>query len=103
MSRKPGTFARTTQGVFILEKVRIMDQEKLKEIKQIMGEMTCTKGFKCAASGFQKVCKANDHGVDDVLLCLEEDHVSCNFVVLYGENHYCQCPLRVHLAKKLKI
>ena len=78
---------------FILEKVRIMDQEKLKKIKEIMGEMTCTKNFKCAASGFQNVCKANDHGVDDVLLCLEEDHMSCNFVV----------PLRVHLAKKLKI
>ncbi len=86
-----------------MEKARIMDEEKLKEIQTIMGDMTCTKGFKCAASGFQKICKAGDHGVEDVLLCLEEDHVSCKFVVPYGENHYCRCPLRVHLAKKLKI
>ena len=45
-----------------------MDQEKLNKIKEIMGEMTCSKGFKCAASGFQKVCKASDHGVEDVLI-----------------------------------
>jgi len=86
-----------------VEKTKIIDQEKLREIEAIMGEMTCTKGFKCAASGFQEVCKANDHGVEDVLLCLEKDHMSCKFVVPYGENRYCRCPLRVHLAKKLKI
>ncbi len=80
-----------------------MEQEDLRKIEEIMGEMTCTKDFKCAASEFQMVCKANDHGVDDVLLCLEEDNMACKFVVPFGENYYCRCPLRVHLAKKLKI
>lgn len=95
--------ARTHHSVNNMEKTKIKNKEELKEIQEIMGEMTCTKDFKCAASGFQQICKADDHGVEDFLLCLDEDPMSCKFVVPFGENLYCRCPLRVHLAKKLKI
>ncbi|MFC1821470.1 hypothetical protein ACFL9T_02105 [Thermodesulfobacteriota bacterium] len=80
-----------------------MKQEDREKIEQIMGEMQCPKNFKCAESGFENVCKANDSGMDDFLLCLEKDPTACKFVVPYGTSNYCRCPLRVYLAKKLMI
>ena len=80
-----------------------MKQEDRKRIEQIIGEMQCPKNFKCAESGFENVCKANDNRLDDFLICLEEYPMACKFVVPFGASYYCRCPLRVYLSKKLMI
>jgi len=80
-----------------------MKKEDREKIEQIIGKMQCPKGFKCAESGFKNICRADDPGMDDYLLCLEKNPVACNFIVPYGSSFYCRCPLRIFLAKKLMI
>ena len=79
-----------------------MDEGYKKEIEKIIGGMKCPKDFKCCKPGFDVVCKAKDIGLETFLECLEEDPRSCQFSVPFGEGYFCQCPLRVYIAKKLK-
>ena len=80
---------------------KMMEEEVSKKIEVIMGDMQCPKNFKCAESGFEDLCKAKDIGLDSYLKCLESNPSNCNFALSYGYKHFCQCPLRVFLAKKL--
>jgi len=72
------------------------------KIKEIIGGMKCPKDFICYKSGFEKLCKAEDVGKKSILLCLEENPIDCKFSLPIGSTYYCQCPLRVYLAKNLK-
>jgi hypothetical protein len=78
-----------------------MDQDLKKEIKEIMGKLECPLDFTCLKSGFDKACKARDVGLEEHLECLEEHPVDCGFSVSYGSSHFCHCPLRVYIYKKL--
>ena len=80
----------------------MMKEEDRKCIDEIMAGIQCPKGFKCAASGFDQLCKARDIGLERYLGCLEENPPDCTFALSFGYRHMCQCPLRVYLAKKLK-
>ena len=64
--------------------------------------MECPKGFKCAKSGFDKLCRAKDIGLENYLECLEENPDDCPFALSFGYSYMCDCPLRVYLEKKLK-
>jgi hypothetical protein len=78
-----------------------MEKDVTKKIKEIIGELNCPKNFKCTKQGFKHLCKGKNVGLDHYLECLEENTVNCTFRVPYGKSHYCRCPLRVYLAKKL--
>ena len=80
-----------------------MREKEKKQIENIIGHMKCPKNFKCADSGFERLCKARDFGLDKFLECLEESPSECPFALPFGSTHFCQCPLRVHLAKALGI
>lgn len=71
-------------------------------IKEIIGDMQCPKDFICYKSGFEKLCKADDVGRKNLLICLEEDPLDCKFSLPIGSTYYCQCPLRNYIARKLK-
>jgi hypothetical protein len=79
-----------------------MQDTDRKTIKAILGELGCSKDFKCAAHGFEKLCKARDFGLDGYLECLDEDRFNCPFALSFGDKYLCQCPMRVYLAKKLQ-
>jgi hypothetical protein len=72
-----------------------------KQIEEIIGQLKCPKDFKCYKSGFEVLCKAKDIGIESFLECLEETPFACKFAVPFGGLYYCQCPLRVYVAKKL--
>jgi hypothetical protein len=78
-----------------------MDEEVRKRIEQIAAGMKCPKGFRCARSGFEELCKAKDVGLDGYLECLEKNARECPFALPFGYGHFCECPLRVYIAKKL--
>ena len=78
-----------------------MKEGDRKKIEAIIGKMQCPKDFKCAESGFNNLCKAEDQGIENYLECLEASPLTCKFALSFGNGHYCQCPLRVYLAKKL--
>ncbi len=76
--------------------------EDCRRIEEIIGKMTCPKGFRCAESGFENLCKARDFGVESYLDCLDENRSLCRFALPFADIYLCQCPLRVFLAKKLR-
>lgn len=80
----------------------MMREEDRKKIEEIMAGMTCAEGFNCAKSGFERLCKAKDFGLENYLECLEEPPRTCTFALPFGYGHFCLCPLRVYLSKKLK-
>ena len=79
-----------------------MGEEERKKIDEIINGLKCPKDFACAQSGFERLCKARDLGLESFLDCLEEKPAGCNFALAFGNGYLCQCPLRVYLAKKLK-
>jgi len=79
-----------------------MRDDHRERIEEIIGKIQCPKNFKCAESGFENLCKAKDIGLSAYLECHEENPQKCQFAVLFGAGYFCQCPLRVYLAKKPK-
>ena len=77
-------------------------EEDRRRIEEIIGKMVCPKGFRCAESGFENLCKARDFGVESYLDCLDENRSLCRFALPFADIYLCQCPLRVFLAKKLR-
>jgi hypothetical protein len=80
----------------------MMGEEEQKKIEEIIGQLICPKDFICAQSGFERLCKARDIGLESFMECLEEKSAGCKFALPFGDGYFCQCPLRVYLAKKLK-
>ena len=78
-----------------------VDEAQRKKVEEIIGGMSCPKDFQCAASGFEILCKAKDWGLEGHLECLEPDSRGCLFAVPFGHDHFCNCPVRVYLAKNL--
>ena len=73
-----------------------------KKIEKIINGLQCPKGFKCYKSGFKKVCKAKDIGMEEHLKCLEKSNPRCIFAIPFGDGYFCRCPLRVYIAKEIK-
>jgi hypothetical protein len=74
---------------------------KNKQIERIIGQIKCPKGFECYKSGFENLCKAEDIGLNNFLLCLEERALAqCLFSVSLGGRTYCECPVRVYICKR---
>lgn len=84
-----------------MEKENLMKQEIGKEIREIMGEMQCSKNFKCSSYGLKKLCKAKDIGKKKHLVCLESDPTDCEFSIDSVSEYFCSCPLRIFIARKL--
>ena len=79
-----------------------MEKAILQQIEEIRKRMKCSKGFQCAESGFEKLCKAKDVGLKHHLLCQENASAVCDFSLLLEKKYYCACPLRVYLTKNLQ-
>jgi hypothetical protein len=71
------------------------------EIEKIIAGLKCPKDFICYTSGFKKLCRAKDIGIESFLECLERNPLSCQFSFAFGFMHLCKCPLRVYFYKKL--
>jgi len=78
-----------------------MDSATRDRIEVIIGGMSCPKNFQCAESGFEVLCKAEDVGLRRHLKCLDDEPNACPFAMPISGTFFCQCPLRVYLAKKL--
>ncbi len=78
-------------------------REHKEDIEKIMSEMTCSKDFKCVKSAFENSGRTRDIGMKTFIECLEQNPEECEFSFPFGYQHFCRCPLRVYLSKKLKI
>jgi len=85
--------------------VFILEENYKKQIEDIIGQMECPKGFQCAKSGLKILCKAKElMALEDYLECLEEQSIaiSCKFSIQFDGAYFCECPLRVYIAKHLR-
>jgi hypothetical protein len=78
-----------------------MEEDYKKKIEEIIGQLKCSKDFECYKAGYENLCKAKDIGLESFLECLEQDLQGCQFSIPFGNTRFCQCPLRVYIAKKL--
>ena len=79
-----------------------MKKRHREAIEEIMSTIKCPKDFICYRSGFEKLCKAKDIGMESFLECLEDKPIKCHLTLYVNDVLYCQCPLRVFISKKLK-
>lgn len=77
------------------------DRNHKKELEEILNGLQCPKDFACYKSGQEKLCRAEDIGLESFLVCLEKNPADCSFSVVFGDMFFCQCPLRVYIARKL--
>ena len=80
-----------------------MEEAITRQVNEIMKRMTCRKGFKCAASGFENLCRAKDIGLKRHLQCLELFPSLCEYSLALENKYFCACPLRVYLTKKIEL
>jgi hypothetical protein len=81
---------------------RVVNKDHKNEIEEIIGQMQCAKDFQCYKSEFKILSKTKDIGLESYLQCLEENVFGCQFSVRFGGNYFCECPLRVYIAKEMK-
>ena len=80
-----------------------MTEDQKRQIDEICDKFSCPRDFECCRSEFRNLCDAKDFGIERFLRCLDEDPKNCQFSLLSLQNTYfCQCPLRIHIAKILK-
>ena len=81
-----------------------MNEGQKRQMDKIIKEMECSKDFKCYKSGFMNICKTvKDFGHKSILECTGEHICGCEFKEYFGSSYFCKCPLRIYLAKELKI
>ncbi|MES0349630.1 MAG: hypothetical protein ABUK19_02820 [Desulfobacteria bacterium] len=80
-----------------------MEQAHVQEVEEVMYEIGLPKDFKYYKPGVGFTCKAKDVGMESYIVCLEEHPLECKFSVgFFGDRFYCECPLRVYVAKMLE-
>jgi hypothetical protein len=78
-----------------------MRKSHKKQITEILDGLRCPKHYTCYTSGTEELCRAEDIGLESFLVCLEKNPRDCTFSVGFGDIYFCQCPLRVYLARKV--
>jgi hypothetical protein len=71
------------------------------DLEEIIGNMQCPKDFVCYRSEFEQLCEIKYAGTEAFLECLQESPGDCKFSAAFGTKSYCQCPLRIYIAKRL--
>jgi hypothetical protein len=80
----------------------MMKEEYRKKIEEIIDGIRCPDNFKCVEGGFERLCKATECGLEYHLECLETNRMfPCKFELLLDNLRFCQCPLRVFIAKNI--
>ena len=78
-----------------------LTEQQQEKITEIMALTECQKDFRCYKSGLDNLCKATDIGTKGYVNCFQENQISCEFIIAYGDGFFCRCPLRIYIAKNL--
>ncbi|MHA2428698.1 MAG: hypothetical protein ACXADB_11810 [Candidatus Hermodarchaeia archaeon] len=77
-----------------------MEQEHVQRIQDLIKD--CPRDRKVSKLGFEIPCKAKYIGLESHFECLEKDF-TCRFSLSFGYDYFCICPVRVTIAKELKM
>jgi len=75
---------------------------KQEQIEEIISAMPCPKNFKCYKSQLNTISEIKDIGTKTLFKCSEGNPQCCQSSFPFGHEHFCKCPLRIFMAKKLK-
>ena len=78
-----------------------MERVAQERIEEMMSGLKCPKNYVCYRSGLKNLCKAKDVGLDSFVACMMDDPLACKFSIHFGGIFFCQCKVRVYIAKKL--
>lgn len=67
-----------------------------------MKKQRCEKKFACYKSGMKDLCKARVIRRGKTVQCLEPKKKPCDYRISTLFKRLCQCPIRIHIAKKHK-
>lgn len=91
------------QAAFMeIQRKDTMESAVQEHIEELIGGLQCPKGFSCYTSGFKNLCKVKDIGLESYVACLMKDPLACKFSLQFGGIVFCQCKLRVYIAKQLR-
>jgi hypothetical protein len=79
-----------------------MDKDIQDQIEEMLDGLECPREFSCYTSGLKNLCKVSDVGLESFVACLRADPSQCKFSIYFGGVFFCQCKLRVYIAKKLR-
>jgi len=80
-----------------------MDAGQKRRIEEAVAQMECPSGFERCRLSFERLCEAQEGRRQSCVECLEEKPGGCNFRVPLGSGTFCRCPIRVYVAKELRI
>ena len=100
-SEKASCAADFEYGINFRTKAMIQ-KEIHSHIEGMIGSIKCPKDFICYTSEFKSICRAKDIGLESFVACLATDPLKCKFSIHFGGIFFCQCMLRIYIAKKLK-
>jgi hypothetical protein len=78
-----------------------IQQNIQEDVEEIIDGLKCPKDFSCYTSNFKSLCRAKDVGLESFIVCMASDSAECKFSIQFGGLIFCQCPLRVYIAKNL--
>ncbi len=70
-----------------------MKEHHAEALEDLASQIDCPKGFFCIESGFEVFGKAEDRGLDDNLICLDDSAPDCKFAVPFCGVYFCCCPV----------
>jgi hypothetical protein len=72
------------------------------DIKQIMAEMDCPKGFRCYESKFEDLSPVETFPGDNIVECRKSEEWYCPMALASSVSKiFCKCPLRRYVALEL--
>lgn len=79
-----------------------LSQETISEVEQLITTFKCPLDFRCYKSQFEEICDAVIIGDGKLVECTDEDAAKCGLSYSFGDGYFCECPLRVYVARTLK-
>ena len=79
--------------------MNIIESEELSGLK---AETNCAKSFRCLEVDNDDICKAGRLWLTELVECIEESAMECNFALKVESKIFCKCPLRIYLLKNQK-
>lgn len=78
-------------------------KKALTRIRELAESIRGACGLVCVHTDFQVVCEARDIGLASTLSCSAHEGCGCPFRLALSFGQFCQCPIRVQIAKSLRI
>ena len=88
---------------FLIGEHMELSHETILEVEQLIGTFKCPSDYSCYKSQFEELCDAVIFGNGEMIECVDKNASNCHFSSPFGEGYFCNCPLRVYVAKKLLI